>query len=234
MNRNIHNYKFYLDISGTVRKSKDNIYIGCLMMNDRFRSAFREKFYHEFPSLRSFNKKGSSLDHERLKKILQFLEDNKVKASVIILKRHLIKKSEIELKSKIKEVKKIRGEVSLKDFEERLVGLAYFYAIKQHAKQGYLYDSIHCMESQFKIQQAFVALDRISYKKKYNIRPACTPRRIEHMLKFADFAASAGRKIDKFILDQFKYFKVIQYTPSQEDWDIVFNMSRREKNNRKV
>ena len=86
------------------------------------------------------------------------------------------------------------------------------------------------MESQFPIEEALVALDRISYKKKYHFRVSYTSRRIEHSLKFADFVAAAGRKLDKFVLKKYKNFKLFVHYPPEDHMDAVFCISQKKQN----
>lgn len=226
------NYGHYIDISGTLRKSNDDIYIGVMMIPDKYEASFREKFYREFPSLKAFSKKGSSLRPDKLKKIIEFMQREGVKMSCVLLKRHVIKSIERDVKAKIKSLKRIQGDVSLRFFEERLMGAVYFEALKQHSRTSYPYQCKSCMETQYNIQEAFVVINRISYKNNFHFRMACAPRRTEHMIKFADFVASAGRKLDKFVLDTYPHFKYVTYVPDENHIDIAFNLSRREKKSR--
>ena len=222
-------YEFYIDISGTLKKTEDDIFVGCILINNHFITSFKEKFYNDFKSLRSFRKKGSYVHPDKLKEIMKFMDDNNIKRSVVVLKRYIIKKIKRDLEKKIRELKKIKGNVQIKDFEERLIGLAYFRAIKEYALKNFYYNCYCCMETQFNIQGCFVSIDRISHKEGYKLRVSAIPRRTEHMIKFADFCASAGRKLDSFILKSYKKMRYISYVPSEREIDVVFGLSRREK-----
>jgi len=232
--RTFNNYIFYVDVSGTVKNTSDDIYIGCVLINDYYLSALRDKFYRTFPSLHSFRKKGASIHPDKLKNIIKFFNDDRIRMSCVVLQRHVINKAAADLKKRIKSLKNIRGEVSLKSFPERLMGLAYFEALRKFARQYCKYHCYFCVETQFDIQTSFIALNKIAYVKKYHFKPSCVTRRIEHMIKFADFVASAGRKIDKFVLDTFECFEYTVYKPTMQDLDVVFSLSRREASKSKT
>ena len=72
-------YEFYLDMSGTLRRRDDDIYIGSILVPDLYKSAFREKFYREFPSLKAFKKKASSLLPSKIKNIIEYMNDEGIK-----------------------------------------------------------------------------------------------------------------------------------------------------------
>jgi len=216
-------------MSGTLKKSDDDIYIGCILMPDLFKSSFREKFYREFPSLKSYKKKGVGLHPDKLKSIIEYLDKQKIKMSCVVLKRHTIKQIERELKEKFSQFKKIpKGNVSLRFFEERVIASVYFTALSAHAWKGYPYNCFSCMETQFDINQSLIALSRICYSNKFHFKVSSIPRRTEHMIKFADYVASAGKKLDKFIIEQYSNFVYIGYQANYDHLDVAFGISRRE------
>lgn len=223
-------YEFYLDMSGTLKKSNDDIYVGCILMPDLYKSSFREKFYRQFPSLHSFHKKGSALLPLRLKEVIEYMDNDGVKMSCIVLKRHVIDTIRNQIIENFYKMKKIpKNKVNLRFFEEKTAASVYFAALIQYARVGYPYNCFSCPETQLDIQQLFVAINRISYSKKFHFRMASIPRRTEHMIKFADFIASAGRKLDKPFLENLKNFKFIEYKPDYSQLDRSFNISRHGK-----
>jgi len=232
--QNNHPYKIYIDVSGTVKGNKDDIFVGCILFNDNYRAAYKEKFYREFPSLQSFNKKGSSLNPDKLKNIINHMDQNKIKMSAVVLPRYIIKRTQNNLKKRIAEIKHLKGEVHLKDFEEKIMGIAYLNAISQLPLRQCQYDCYFCAESQFSIQQALVAFDRLRFIRNMRLRPSFTMRRLEHMIKFADFTASAARKIDKSHINQYQNFKYTTCDLADNDLDIVFGLSRREGSKRNI
>jgi hypothetical protein len=234
MARDYGAYKLYVDMSGTLKKTEDDIYIGCILVNDRYRRAFREKFYRDFPSLQSFTKKGSGLKEDKLKEIIQCMQDNHIKMSVVILPRHIIKKAKRRVQEKLKERKRLTGEVHVRLFEEKLLGLAYYHALCPHAFPTYHYDVFCCAETQLDIHHCFAALTRIAYVRGRHFRPAATARRVEHMLKFADFTASAVRKVDRFVLDQYPHLTIINYDPADDELDLVFGLTRHADSQRNI
>jgi hypothetical protein len=223
------NYCMYLDISGTLKKTEDDIYVGCIIFNDNYRTDFKDKFYREFPSLKHFDVKGTNIAPAKVKEVISFMNSNKIRMSIVVLQRYMIKKIESRIKAKLKELKKSKEEVHIRFFPERVMGLAYFAALTAHAYKNYQYDCRFCMESQYQIQESFVVISRLCHMKKYNFRTSCTPRRTEHMIKFADFCASAGKKLDKYVLDSFENVKYIKFEPTDEDLNIAFCLNRREK-----
>lgn len=220
-------YEFYLDMSGTLKKSTNDIYIGAILMPDLYKSAFREKFYREFPSLKAFNKKGSKLLPAKLKKVIEYLDGNNVKMCCVLLKRHVITDIKKELIKRMSTARKIpQKNVNLRFFEERVAASVYVETLTKHSRRGYPYNCFSCPETQFDIQQSFVAIDRICYAQGLHFRFAAIPRRTEHMIKFADFVASAGRKLDKTVFTNLKNFEFKEYVPNYEHLDRAFNISR--------
>ena len=221
-------YEFYLDMSGTLKKSDDDIYIGCILMPDLFKSAFREKFYREFPSLSAYKKKGTTLHPNLLRSVMENIDSQGIKMTCTVLKRYVIKQIERDLKEQISVSKHIPKEkVSLRFFEEKVIASVYFTALSKYGWKGYPYNCFSCMETQFDLHQSFVAMNRISYNKGFHFKMASVPRRTEHMIKFADYIASAGRKIDKFIFDKLKNFCYIDYKPDYEELYSTFGLSHR-------
>ena len=223
-------YEFYLDMSGTLKRSNDDIFVGCILVPDLYKSAFREKFYNHFPSLRAFHKKGSSLQPTKLKEIVEYIDNDGIKTSCIVLKRYLINKIRDEIINAFHNEKRIpRDKVNLRFFEEKVIASVYFEVLVPHARTGYPYNCFSCPETQFDIQQMFVALNRIAYPRKFHLRMASIPRRTEHMVKFADYVASSGRHLDKSIFNNLNNFKFIEYKPDYTQLDRAFSILRREK-----
>ena len=192
-------------------------------------SAFREKFYREFPSLKSYRKKGTGLPPDKLKSVIEHLDKQKIKMTCVVLKRHKIKRIDRELREKFYQIKKIpKDKISFRFFEEKIIASVYFTALCQHAWEGYPYNCFSCMETQFDTNQSLIALNRICYNEKFHFKVASIPRRTEHMIKFADYIASAGRKLDKFIIEKYPNFVFIDYEPNYDHLDVVFGLSRRE------
>ncbi|MBR9703128.1 DUF3800 domain-containing protein, partial [Candidatus Woesearchaeota archaeon] len=220
-------YKHYTDISGTLKSRRDDIIIGSILFNDRFKPSFREQFYAEFASLRSFKKKGTNLKEDKLKEIIKFMNNKNIKMSSVYLPRHIINNCERRVKALIAKKKHIRGKhVSIRSFHERLIGLAYFQALKPFSKKNYPYDSFFCQETQFQMQEPFSVIMRMGHKTNYFFRPAMVPRRTEHMIKFADFVASAKKKVDSFLLGPLKNYSTVKYEPTDEELLLAFKVSQ--------
>jgi len=228
-------YCQYIDMSGNLKHPHEDVYIGCVLMNERFNASFREQFYRNFPSLQGFNKKGSSLHHDKLKEIIAFMDSKRIKMSCAILKRHIIKQTNHQVHMRIHEAKHIPLKyVTIKSYHERVVACAYHKALQSHAYISYPYHCFSCMETQFNIQETFVAINRLAYSSNHRFRLSCAPRRTEHMIKFADFVASATRKVDRFILNNYRNLVIEEVIPTPEQIDKVFCISRREGTLRKL
>lgn len=86
-------------------------------------------------------------------------------------------------------------------FNEKILGILYYYAIAQIGRPGDTYNVIACHETCIDIWEVFKTLNKMSYGSGYKINPSANIRKIEHLLKIADYVAGANRKIDSFKLE---------------------------------
>ncbi len=227
---NYSNYKFYVDISGRV--NKDDIYVGCILMPSSFKSAFIDQFYKEFSELRSFNKKSSDLNNNKLREVIEFMDLKRIKMCCYHLPIQQFQKGIGYVTSTIKNITG-KEPINIRNKEERLLSLAYFYALRHHAWENCHYDVVCCAETQIKLVHLITYLQRHSYMNNYPLHISFNWRRHEHALKFADFVAGAGKKIDKEILNNIAYFRFLDNPIDTRDIYKVFSINKISYNNKK-
>lgn len=210
----VNDYKKYLDVSGNIKGG--DFYIGSILFNERYRKNFFIEFHKNFPNLKSYEAKGATLKKPVLKEVISFLNDKKIPMTCLYFSKQKMDDAEALVKCKIKTL-------TCKDqfpssFNEKIAGVLYYYNLKYFAKQNYIYQGHVCMESQVNIKKVLSELFNISKRDNYLFRLVPTLRDYEHLLKIADYVASAGRKIEWTFLDELKYFKMI--APDITDFDI--------------
>jgi len=217
-----YGYKFFVDVSGQPNNN-DDIYIGCILLNEKFRSTFIERFYNKFPYLRAFKKKATNLSRDALKDVIEFIDSQKL--SMACLKFHNYKMRKYK-KQILEEVKKRTGYKSptIKNFEQRILGILYYDLLRVYARKNYHYDVCCCMEP--KIEKILEVIKQLAIRDNYYLHVYPNTRRIEHMLKFADFVAGAGRKVEEFILNNFKYYTFFRGEPKEYDINKIFRLNK--------
>lgn len=206
-------YIFYVDMSG--QPFKDDLFIGGIFINKRFVGKFIKEFYEKFPSLRSFRKKSHNLNGEELKKIITYLDYRNIKMICIKFHKHKMNKYKQEIFDR--KNSNLKYKKNLRNFKEKIVGALYYELVKVYSRKNWHYEFEMCAESHLDAMQVMDAMYKLSYRDGYAIHPRTNYRRIQHMLKFADFVAGAGRKIDDFVLKSFK--NVVYLAPEIEDYD---------------
>ena len=191
-----------MDMSGS--PWKEDLYIGCILMNEAYIGQFINEFYEEFPNLKGFNKKACNMDEEKLKKVIEFMDSKRIR--MVCLKFH---KSKLAKYFKDIEERKNRFNIHKKaeiyNFTAKLLSILYYYSIKPYAYKNWHYGVEMCIESHLRILDIMTGISNLSHRDGYLLHPRINFRRIQHMLKFADFVAGAGRKVDEGILKTFKY-----------------------------
>jgi len=210
----VNEYKKFLDVSGNIKN--EDFYIGTILFNELYRKKFLEEFYKKFTELKKYDAKGTTLKPSRLKEVITFLNEKKIYMTCVCFTKQKINDNEILIKNKIKTL--TGKDRPLSFFIEKIAGVLYYYALRCQAKKNYCYDGAVCMESQIKIATVLNELHKISKRDRYHFKLYPTLRTSEHMLKFADYVASAGRKIDWTYLDSLKYFELIR--PDIDDFDL--------------
>ena len=69
-------------------------------------------------------------------------------------------------------------------------------------------------------------LNNLSHRDGYLLHPRYNIRRIQHMLKFADFVAGAGRKLSDDVLSSYEYLRYSKPDIDEYDSDKVFGVNK--------
>jgi hypothetical protein len=221
-----HPYRFYCDTSGTIKGG--DISVGTILFNEKFRKGFLAQFYSAFPTLTSFEKKATTLNVEKLKEVIKFMDDKRIHMICLPLGANTMYKHRRYVDDEIRRM--LRREPIIKDFHEKVLSVVYYYALRHRAYPNYSYEGQVCAETQIKIDKVLSRLASISHRDNYGFHLSINHRRNQHMLKFADFVASAGRRIDKSFLKQLKYFSLLECQLKEEDIRHVFGLNKIEYN----
>jgi len=202
---------------------ENDLYIGCVFVNEVFIGDFITEFYDNFPELKRFDKKATNLHKDKLKEIIAFMDKKRIKMTCIKFHKHKLEKYYKEIVTK-KNQFRMKGKSTLYSFKERLLGILYYYLVKPLAYKKWHYGFEMCVESHLNTLPLLRVLNDLSHKNEYYIHPRLNYRRIQHMLKFADFVAGAGNKLDRFVLRNFKYFNYMVPEIDSYDSDKIFGI----------
>jgi len=187
-----------IDVSGMY---PDDIYVGLVLFNDNYKPYFLNDFYREFPNLRPYNAKSTRLDSDTLFGILKFFDEKRLRMVCYHFRDFEWKKHERrinELYSEISSNHKYR--TNLHQFREKIIGILYFYAITQIGIKNDEYHVTMCSESNVDIWTISSTIKFLAKKEGWKINTAVNIRKIEHLLKMADYVAGANRKVEEFKL----------------------------------
>jgi hypothetical protein len=192
-------WNIVVDMSGM---PPDDIYIGLVLFNDKYKPKFLYEFYQEFPDLRAYAKKSTRVDNDKLLKILRFFNSKKLRMVCYQFGNHQWKKHERMLNELLKERNpNHKYKNSFYRFYERLIGILYYYAITQIGVKQDNYEVIACHESSIDIWEVFKTIQILAKRDGWHIRPNANIRKVEHLLKMADYVAGANRKLEDYQLE---------------------------------
>lgn len=214
-------YCFYVDMSGC--PWKDDLYLGCVFINDLYAGDFIKQFYEEFPHLKGFDKKSTNLNGETLKEVIAFMDKKRIRMTCLKFHKSKLAKYFKEIEAK-KNKFRIKGKSQIHNFTGKILGILYYYLIKPYAYKKWHYGFEMCVESHVKTLIIMRCLNNLSHRDGYLLHPRMNYRRIQHMLKFADFIAGAGHKLDDFVLKSFKYMNYIMPEIDPHESDIAFGI----------
>jgi hypothetical protein len=217
-------YNFYVDMSGV--PYDDDLYIGAVFINELFSGRFIKEFYREFPELKSFKKKAVNLPDDKLKQIIDYFEKRKVRCVCIKFHKHKMRKYYTEILDRKNSLrrKKLPG---LFSFKEKLLGILYYYLLKQDfVRKNWHYGFEACVESHMNILEVMKVMNNLSHRDSYLIHPRYNNRRIQHMLKFADFVAGAGRRFGIEVMKCYHFVKYFAPEIDVRDSDKVFGINK--------
>lgn len=218
----LNNYRLYLDVSGNI--TKEDFFIGVIVFNERFRKKFLEEFHEKFPNLKRFKKKGTNLTEQKLKEVISFMNDKRINMTCLLFPNQKLQQTEMLISSKIQTLTGKPPVISF--FRERILGVLYYYALKSKTYPKYIYEGNVCMETQIKIDKVLSKLSSISQRDSYQFYLSPNWRRLQHLLKFADFVASAGKRLDREFLNSLSYFEFIAPDINEYDLDHVFGINK--------
>lgn len=204
------------DMSGTPR---EDVYIGLATFNPHYKSKIMKDFGIAFSHLKSFSYKGTKLDGKELEKIINFLNENKVKMFSIKFSS-----------SDWSYWKKQLSEVPY--FNERICALLYFKLMKKFcfpkfADPNCIYPFTLCRESNIKIDLVISTLRRIARGHNFNIELKTSIARDYSLLRFADYVASAHRKTSIQKLQEFENYKIATHDFSQKELYKAFKLDQK-------
>lgn len=217
-----HSYRHYIDVSGSI--GYDDIFIGNILFNEKYRSKFLHDFYEAYPELNSFNKKGSVLNEDKLLEIIKFMNERRIR--MVCLKFPFYKYKRVLREAEQKFNSLFREGANISFPRERVMSPLYFYLLRENSRKNYGYEGQVCAETQIQIDKVLRRLSQIAYNNAYNFSLSLNHRRNQHMLKFADFVASAGRRIDEYLLKPLKYYKIISPDIEEEDFKLTFGINK--------
>jgi|GEM_PF-1662155 len=218
----LNNYRVYLDVSGNI--CREDFFIGVIVFNEKYRKKFLHEFQTRFPNLNSFKKKGTVLSKEKLTEVIKFMNEKRINMVCLCFPRQKLTDAENLVTSKLKALTGKNPSVSF--FRERILAVLYYYALKYKTYAKYNYEGNVCMETQIKIDKVLSKLSSISHRDDYHFYLSPNWRRLQHLLKFADFVASAGKRIDHSYLNGLEYFNLISPDINEYDLDHVFSIKK--------
>jgi len=195
MQKYAQNYSFniYIDISG---RTKETQYFGLIAINSNKMHNFLKHFEREFPRLLKRKIKGTKLNDNRLEKIMKFIDKEKV----------LFTSTYVSHDEKVT-LKKLFPNKAF--FYERLVGASYFRLLERVTKKktSINYNITLCEDNQLDSKKAINSARFLLKSNKREAKLTSGLMRDIPELKFADFIASAHRKMEFKKLSKFKHYK---------------------------
>lgn len=182
------NLLFSIDVSGT---PYNETIIGCVSFNLRYSPQFLKDFKTTFRKI--YRKKGKDLNYNQLKKILQFLDNNKVRSNSIYMTTNDWEYA-LSLIPENKTYKK-----------EKIFGILYYQVLEWNTKLRHPYMVNICEENYMKTDTAISAFRTIANMrhKEYNITKGSG--KSNDYIKIADYIASATRKIKANEFNNYMY-----------------------------
>lgn len=224
-----HPYRIYGDIKGTVPLGgtigKDDVYVGTILFNERFRPHFLAEFYRKFPHIEKFENKGSNLSDEKLLDVINFMNEKRINMACAKFHYHAFKRVKNTAESIFIGLTKRKPSFPFE--RERILALPYYYAMRELGLyQNCTYEGQICIESQVSIDKVMSRISSLANRDSYRIFLSPNYRRQQHLLKFADFVASAGQLLDKGLLTPLPYFKMIYPHETDEDVKHIFSLHK--------
>ena len=167
---------------------------------------------------------------EILFKILDFFNSKRLRMVCYQFKAHQWKRYERAVNDLIKEVNPYhKYQTNFYRFYEKILGILYYYSITQLGIKKDSYNVIACHETALDIWEIFRTIQILAKRDGWNIKPSANIRRVEHLLKMADYVAGANRKIEPFKLDTISRHIILNDPIKPIDLKKIFNIWNRTK-----
>lgn len=195
---------YAIDISGNPYAKT---IIGSVSFDTKTFSKMWKDFEKTFPNYTK--KKGRDLDRRDLKRIIEFLDFWKVHMCSVEFGERQWEYFKRMLKDKSAP-------------KERIIGILYFKLLQKFSKKGYTYSVVFDDDSFIDVRKAIRFCQRLADANKYSYRPTIGFAKTSKEIKFADFVASAHRKIRKKTLQQIKHFSIVNSHITKRELDGTF------------
>ena len=192
--------KFLGDISGipkknTKTKKYENVMIGVVTVNKFTIKNDLKDIQNKFPSY--WNKKGNQLTDNQLEKIIDYLNKKNMKMITV----HFYKSDWDKYRKKY---------INEANFEEKVMSILYFYALKFSARSKYRYNALLDNDTNFGIIQCTKICNRLLREQHLNIEISFGYREVHEELRLPDWVAQARKKIAIKKLNKYKNFYILE------------------------
>lgn len=201
------------------------VHIGLILFNDNYKKHFLFEFYTKFPDLRNYNKKSTRINGDYLYDIIKFFDSKRLRMVSYKFEDFRWKQHEKRLNDLFKEVNLQHiYRSNFYRFYEKLMGILYFYAITQIGKKNQIYTVTACAESGLDIWEILNTIKKMAKIYGWDVRPNVSIRKIEHLLKMADYVAGSSRKIEEFKLERVNRYTILKDPIKDVDLKEIFRI----------
>ncbi len=211
-----------IDVSGS---PKEDNFFGLFSVASQKRPKMVADFYSTFPILRRSRWKGTKLGPTQLLKLMKFFDKYKIHIYTTSFSNKDWKKYREEFKGK-----------SL--FNERIHAIMYYKLIKAACfrglkKEEQIYEISLDEETNIAMDPLIDTCIRLCKGGRINVSFNKTRAKYSQMIKFADYAAAACRKVNKKDLDKLEYFEIVKNKIQYREANKAFRLDKK-KNIKKV
>jgi len=184
-----------IDVSG---QPSGDVYVGLVSIKTDDINKIMKLFKNAFPDIYRGRKKGARLDGNELKKVIKFLNDNKV----FMFCNYISSKEWFDLKNKYK---------NKANLFERVYALLYFGLIHQVVFKYQPQNLVVDKENYLDINKTLNYFQYLAKSNDYTIITSVGYSSSTSLIKLADLIASASRKIDKKTLMSFNKYHFLKF-----------------------
>ena len=192
-------FQFFVDISGVPKRDRcgdfQKVIVSCVSFNVFTLKNKIEAFREKFPTY--WDKKGHQLTKYQLEEIVSFLDQQGVRMTTV----HFDPEDWIKYKGEYPNESHI---------EEKIMGILYFYVMKWVAREGYIYPVIVDTDTTFSIKQSILICQRLARSQNLTFDVSFGYVETHPELRFADWVASARRKIYPLDLNNYHHFMILR------------------------